>query len=67
MSESELVRCTGCLGQKKIKGMGMILTTCPLCNGIGWKEKSDYNPVIKNDENKEQETKEEVKITYKKR
>jgi hypothetical protein len=34
---SDLSRCTGCKGQKKLSGLGGIkLIDCSDCNGIGW-------------------------------
>lgn len=32
---SDLIRCTGCKGQKKITGLGLIERNCPDCEGIG--------------------------------
>lgn len=33
---SDLIRCSGCLGKKKVLKMGLFEGNCDQCEGIGW-------------------------------
>lgn len=38
---SNVTRCEGCQGRKKIKALGNIEKDCPNCRGIGWLDNGD--------------------------